>query len=853
MKYNKHIKQILNYLPMKICKNEFNTNENDTYQKLFSFWDFPLSDFQKWAIYSINEGNDTMVCAPTGSGKTLPAEFAIHRYHKLGKKIIYTTPIKALSNEKFYDLSKKFPNISFGLLTGDNKFNPEADVVIMTTEILLNTLKKKKVIHNSNIAGIDIHLNKIQLDFDIDFEKELGIVIFDEIHYINDKDRGKIWEQSIMFLPKNVSYLGLSATIDAPENLCKWSESNIGASRREIYLCISNHRNVPLEHYSFVTIPDSNFKNMNNEISNMIKDAINKPICLKKQNQPFEEINYHKVRKVLKYINDHHIEIKYSFVFNQIIDYLFQHKLLPALTFIFSRKQCYIWANYINRSLFEKGSKIPSIIEKKATNIIINKLPNWKEYVELPEFKKIVKLLQKGIAVHHSGVTPVFREMIELLYNEGVIKLLIATETFAVGINMGIKSVVFAGLKKYDGSGFRYLYSHEYGQASGRAGRRGKDIKGYVFHLNNIFNSKNNNPDTVTYRTILSGNPQTLRSKFHIDFKLILSLLYIGNTDFSGFIHSSMLTNEINKQQAFVVDNINKLEENRQLIISHSLRTDKYILQKYSDLMAKYQLGGKKKQIKNIRRDITNLEEEYNYLKSDYTTYKKLDDIVLKIKEENYKRENIDSYVNNEISLHLDILIDSKFIKYSDDDYRLLLKGSMAANIHEIHSLAMAEILNNHDLNLLSVEELVSVLSIFTGVRLRDEDKYHNINNCNINNNIKLAVKKIVISLNKYYDIEVKYNTNFTQSYDIQYDMCEFMYNWCYANNEQECRVIYDEAKKYDIYVGEFIKAILKINNICSELEKVCEIQENIELLKTLSEVREKTLKSIATNQSLYL
>ena len=166
---------------------------------------------------------------PNWIWKTLPAEFAIEHFTKLKKKVIYTTPIKALSNDKLAELSEKFPNISFGLLTGDNKFNPEAQVLIMTTEIYLNTLLKLMFIKSQP----DYDPNKLGLEFSMDIDKELGIVIHDEIHYINDRDRGHIWEKSIMNQPKHIPYIGLSATIASPETLCKWSENPNQANREK--------------------------------------------------------------------------------------------------------------------------------------------------------------------------------------------------------------------------------------------------------------------------------------------------------------------------------------------------------------------------------------------------------------------------------------------------------------------------------------------------------------------------------------------------------------------------------------------------------------------------------------------
>ena len=202
---------------MKIQNSEYSKKD---YQNYFNFWPFELSNFQKWAIDGIINKKNIIVTAHTGSGKTLPAEFAVKYFTEHNKKVIYTTPIKALSNEKFNDLQNKYPNISFGILTGDIKYNPEADVLIMTTEILYNTLFQKMML-NKNIIDAD----KLELHFDINIEEELGCVVFDEIHYINDVDRGRIWEECIMNLPNQVQIIGLSATIDNPQNFCQWIEN----------------------------------------------------------------------------------------------------------------------------------------------------------------------------------------------------------------------------------------------------------------------------------------------------------------------------------------------------------------------------------------------------------------------------------------------------------------------------------------------------------------------------------------------------------------------------------------------------------------------------------------------------
>ena len=215
---------------------------------------FELSDFQKWAIKYMMEGQHVLITAHTGSGKTLPAEFMIQMFTKLReeKKVIYASPNKALSNQKLHDMRLKYPDISFGLLTGDVKDNPDADVLIVTTEILRNTLFNKRIAEETS--------SDMPLSFNIDLETELGGVVFDEVHYINDPDRGSVWEQSILLLPPHVQLLMLSATIDKPESFSNWIQGEkekqakaIGIEPKIVALAPTYERVVPLTHYMWLS------------------------------------------------------------------------------------------------------------------------------------------------------------------------------------------------------------------------------------------------------------------------------------------------------------------------------------------------------------------------------------------------------------------------------------------------------------------------------------------------------------------------------------------------------------------------------------------------------------------------
>ena len=202
---------------VKICESTYSSENEATYGTYFAQFPYELSPFQKHAIEAIVTGNHALVTAHTGSGKTLPAEFAIQYFVGQGKKVIYTAPIKALSNQKYYEFTHKYPHISFGISTGDYKSNPEADVLIMTTEILMNALFQKQ-------TASDKVVPETTNQFTLDIDKDLACVIFDEVHYINDAERGQVWEKTILMLPPHIQMVMLSATIDNPAGFAQWCE-----------------------------------------------------------------------------------------------------------------------------------------------------------------------------------------------------------------------------------------------------------------------------------------------------------------------------------------------------------------------------------------------------------------------------------------------------------------------------------------------------------------------------------------------------------------------------------------------------------------------------------------------------
>ena len=451
---------------VKECKIPYTSS---VYDEIFEEYTFELDHFQKYSIHAIMEEKHSLVTAHTGSGKTLPAEYAIDYFcRKRSRKVIYTSPIKSLSNQKFYEFTKKFPSITFGICTGDIKYNTDADCIIMTTEILRNYL---------------IHPKETNLvDFEMDIDNELSCIIFDEVHYINDSSRGHIWEECIMLLPYHIQLVMLSATIANTVSFANWIEC---ITQRDVWISGSTHRVVPLKHYGYI----QSFKIKNDKKSEKIREKIHgKLIPLKNNETEYNQKNMSYIESVKYAMDQEHIKINASFVLNEVVSFLKQTNKLPAICFIFSRRKVETYAHYIQINLFtDEEAKKASLVEKECFHIISSRLQNYNEYIRSKEYQNMLSLLKKGIAIHHSGIVPILKEMVELLFERGYIKLLFATETFSVGINMPTKTVLFTSLYKFDGTNERPLLPHEYTQMAGRAGRRGLDTIGHVIHLNNMF------------------------------------------------------------------------------------------------------------------------------------------------------------------------------------------------------------------------------------------------------------------------------------------------------------------------------------------------------------------------------
>ncbi|QDS75726.1 hypothetical protein FKW77_008181 [Venturia effusa] len=522
-------------------------------------WPFELDTFQKEAVYHLENGDCVFVAAHTSAGKTVVAEYAIALAAKHMTKAIYTSPIKALSNQKFRDFRLEFDDV--GILTGDVQIRPEASCLIMTTEILRSMLYR----------GADLI-------------RDVEFVIFDEVHYVNDLERGVVWEEVIIMLPEHVTLILLSATVPNTYEFASW----VGRTKKkDIYVISTPKRPVPLEHYLWankdmykIVTSDKQFlekgwKDANDALTGRDKVKVNafteeqvstrgtinqrggsrggnqrgttlggrgqrgtgqrgSPHQRSGRGQPSQSGRGNIARTGrgggrTTAAQDRNIWV-------HLVQHLRKQELLPACLFVFSKKRCEENADALSNLDYCTAA------EKSAIHMTIEKsIARLKpEDRQLPQIRRQRELLSRGIAVHHGGMLPILKEVVEILFAKTLVKILFATETFAMGLNLPTRTVAFSGYRKHDGRSFRDLLPGEYTQMAGRAGRRGLDPVGTVII---VTPGADEAPPIPRLRQMMLGEPTKLRSQFRLTYNMILNLLRVEALKIEEMIKRSFSEN----------------------------------------------------------------------------------------------------------------------------------------------------------------------------------------------------------------------------------------------------------------------------------------------------------------------
>ena len=449
---------------------------------------FTLDPFQQKATECIDVGESVLVAAHTSAGKTVVAEYAIALSLRNNARVIYTSPIKALSNQKFREFTEEFEDV--GLMTGDVTINPSASCLVMTTEILRSML----------FRGSEIM-------------REVAWVVFDEIHYLRDATRGVVWEETLILLPDTVKYVFLSATIPNAREFASWISK---LHKQACHVVYTDYRPTPLQFYLFPAGGTGLY---------LVVD----------EKGEFRERNFEKAIATLKSESSNdsyagsarargtkrtHRGSGPSDIF-KLVSMINERGYDPVIVFSFSKRECETYASQMSKLDFNSPDE-KELVEAVFVNAIDSLSEEDKS---LPQITSILPLLQRGIGIHHSGLLPILKETIEILFQEGLIKALFATETFSIGLNMPAKTVVFTSLRKFDGVSMRFVRSGELTQMAGRAGRRGLDDRGIVILM------LDEKVETDTTKEMIKGAPDELNSAFHVTYSTLLNMLRLEFAD----------------------------------------------------------------------------------------------------------------------------------------------------------------------------------------------------------------------------------------------------------------------------------------------------------------------------------
>ena len=628
---------------------------------------FELDQFQIDACHAIESGKGVLVAAPTGAGKTIVGEFAVDLVINSSGKCFYTTPIKALSNQKFAELTEKYGESKVGLLTGDTSINSEAQIVVMTTEILRNM----------------IYANSTTID-------ELKYVVMDEVHYLADKFRGAVWEEILIHLSEAVQIISLSATVSNAEEFGEWLQT----VRGDTEVIVSEIRPVPLyQHVLF---------------GNRLLDLFGDDQKLNPELTRLERDSYRQVRGNWKNKSKGPKPLSRS----EIVEKLERESLLPAITFIFSRNNC----DAAVRQCLTAGLRLTNTQERaEIRSVIARNMKNLaQEDLVVLGYYEWADALERGIAAHHAGLLPAFKVTVEELFQRGLVKAVFATETLALGINMPARTVVLEKLSKWNGEGHVAVSPGEYTQLTGRAGRRGIDIEGNAVIL------WGNDLDSTSVGGLASTRTYPLKSSFKPTYNMSINLIsQFGSERARTSLESSLAQFQADKAVVGLAKQIRKNEGARNLLFTEA----KCHL---GDFMQYAQLRGQIKKLesdgKRSKRKRVEIEDEIAAIRkqiknhpahgcSDRESHSRVAERALRLQREiDGLTERINTRTNV-IAKRFDRIKEvlDKFGYIHED--AIAKSGKMLAKIYGETDLLIAEAIQAEVFTPLSPADLVSVIS----------------------------------------------------------------------------------------------------------------------------------------------
>jgi len=744
---------------------------------------YHLDDFQMNGCWGIENDKNVLITAHTAAGKTTIAEYAIALAVHLGKKVIYTSPIKTLSNQKFFDFKRTFGNCEIGILTGDIKLNPEANILIMTTEILRN-----------------------KLDYEQDSFTDIHSIIFDEVHYFNDPERGFVWEECITKLPKHVLLVMLSATIDKANEFGEW----VARCRdRDTLLIGTTWRPVPLHHYIYT----------NNEI---------------------KLIRHHRDGVFAKNIDECYCYYdKQSITTNRIVsltEFLRKKELFPSICFSFSRKKCFDYCLMMKR--------INSLLtpeETKEMRLIVHKIfsTNLAYYRDIPSTLQLLEMLEYGTSIHHSGLLPIQKELIEVLFSRGLIKFLFATETFAVGVNMPTRSVIFTELSKHDGKGTRILRYDEFMQMSGRAGRRGKDPEGYVIYCPlRAIEPKHE------ILSLLKGKSLKLVSQYNESANTFLRLLNTTTYDEIGaFYKKTLYGSEQTMGVTYYEREYAELEEALRMIPEIELTADeKEVVRLYMKIKPDIENArGNAKQ--KLQKQFEEISGKMNQATSDYIQ----NDLHRKhlIAEMKKVDENIE-YSRNAIEINLEKIRDFNLeLGLITQEPVITPYGKIVASLSNCCEVVLGKLIQDRFFHGLDWKTIGVVFACFSEDGPDGEDDVWDKTRAQLDEGTILALDSVWYTygniMETYYKYEMEHRLNISFGFVIPF------IKWI------EKEPLIEVLRVYNNFDGNFVKSIFKIRDICNEVLKVC-VNFNLgELQEKINVLLENLIYGIGCFNSLYI